>query len=199
MLARVVACYMLEIIIQGRGGQGAQTAGNLLTQAFFEEGRQVQSFASYGGARRGSPVSSVIRVDDKAITLRCDIERADAILCFDSSLLDARLLQRANQDTLLVVNSAAKFDHDSGLGSYQIFNIDAVTIAQENNLGRFVNSALLGAFCCLLGSPAVDTMSNTILAAARVKPEENAAACRAGFEVAGRQFASNGRVHGATT
>ena len=26
---------MLQIIIQGRGGQGAQTAGNLLAAAFF--------------------------------------------------------------------------------------------------------------------------------------------------------------------
>ena len=78
---------MLEIIIQGRGGQGAQTAGNLLAATFFAEGRHVQSFASYGGARRGTPVSSFIRVDDKPVRVRCDIERADAILCFDATLL----------------------------------------------------------------------------------------------------------------
>src|ERR1019366_8881181 len=56
---------LLQIIIQGRGGQGAQTAGTLLAMAFFAEGRQVQSFASYGGARRGTPVSSFIRVDNR--------------------------------------------------------------------------------------------------------------------------------------
>jgi Pyruvate/2-oxoacid:ferredoxin oxidoreductase gamma subunit len=32
---------LLQIIIQGRGGQGAQTAGNLLAMAFFAEGREV--------------------------------------------------------------------------------------------------------------------------------------------------------------
>ena len=41
---------MLEIIIQGRGGQGAQTAGNLLAGAFHAQGLHVQCFASYGGA-----------------------------------------------------------------------------------------------------------------------------------------------------
>ena len=46
---------MLQIIIQGRGGQGAQTAGQLLAMAFFAQGKQVQCFASYGGARRGTP------------------------------------------------------------------------------------------------------------------------------------------------
>ena len=97
---------MLEIIIQGRGGQGAQTAGNLLAMAYFAEGRQVQAFASYGGARRGTPVSSFLRVDDRPVRLRCDIERADAILCFDASLLQGALLAAAHSETLIVVNSA---------------------------------------------------------------------------------------------
>ena len=34
---------MLEILIQGRGGQGAQTAGNQLARAFFAEGKFVQA------------------------------------------------------------------------------------------------------------------------------------------------------------
>jgi pyruvate ferredoxin oxidoreductase gamma subunit len=180
---------MLEIIIQGRGGQGAQTAGNLLALAFFEEGKQVQSFASYGGARRGTPVTSMIRVDEKPIRLRCDIERPDAILCFDRTLLDARLLHRANRDTLIMVNSSGSPEDYSSLGDYRIFPVDAVTISQEYKLGRIVNSALLGAFCCLLGAPAVDTMSAMIFESAPVKPDENVAACRAGFEVAMQQFA----------
>ena len=101
---------MLQIIIQGRGGQGAQTAGNLLAQAFFAAGRQVQAFASYGGARRGTPVSSYLRVDDQPVRLRCDIERADAILCFDASLLQGKLLASADSRTLIVVNSARSVD-----------------------------------------------------------------------------------------
>ncbi len=180
---------MLEIIVQGRGGQGAQTAGNLLAQAFFDEGKEVQSFASYGGARRGTPVISMIRVDEKPIRLRCEIEQAGAILCFDRTLLDARLLNRANRDTLIMVNSAASAQDYSSLGDYQIFPIDAATVAQQHGLGRIVNSALLGAFCFLLGAPAADTMSAIIAESAPVQPDENVAACRAGFEVAARQFA----------
>ncbi len=182
---------MLEIIIQGRGGQGAQTAGNLLARAFFKEGKQVQSFASYGGARRGTPVTSMIRVAEKPIRLRCDIERADAILCFDRSLLDAGLLQRANRDTLIMVNSAGLPEDESSLSDYRIFPIDAVTIAREYGLGRLVNTAMLCAFCCELRSPTVDTMSTTVFEAAPVKPDENVSACRAGFEVAASQFASS--------
>ncbi len=180
---------MLEIIVQGRGGQGAQTAGNLLALAFFEEGNEVQSFASYGGARRGTPVTSMIRIDDKPIRLRCDIERPDAILCFDRTLLQAQLLPLADRDTLIMVNSADLQEDDSRLGDYRIFPVDAVTIAQQYGLGRIVNSVLLGAFCRLLGAPALDTMSTTVFESAPNKADENVAACQAGFEAAARQFA----------
>jgi Pyruvate/2-oxoacid:ferredoxin oxidoreductase gamma subunit len=83
---------------------------------------------------------------------------------------------------------ASQEDH-SRLGDYRIFPIDAVTISQQYELGRIVNSVLLGAFCCLLGAPALETMSATILESAPVKADENVAACRAGFELASRQFA----------
>ena len=74
--------------------------------AFFAEGREVQSFATYGGARRGTPVSSFIRVDDRPIRVRCDIEQADALLCFDASLLEGQLARDGRgPDTLIVVNS----------------------------------------------------------------------------------------------
>ena len=118
---------MLQIIIQGRGGQGAQTAGNLLAQAYFAQGRQVQAFSSYGGARRGTPVSSFIRVDDRPVRLRCDIERADAILCFDVTLLEGRLLGTARPDTLIVVNSArSAAEFRQLLPGYRVIPVDAL-------------------------------------------------------------------------
>src|SRR5512132_177393 len=126
---------MLQIIIQGRGGQGAQTAGNLLAMAYFAEGRQVQAFASYGGARRGTPVSSYLRVDDRPVRVRCDIERADAILCFDASLLEGRLLATAHADTLIVVNSSrsrAQFAAD--LTGYRVLPVDGLAIARRTGL-----------------------------------------------------------------
>ncbi|MBI2318822.1 MAG: 2-oxoacid:acceptor oxidoreductase family protein, partial [Betaproteobacteria bacterium] len=71
---------MLQFFIQGRGGQGAQTAGTILAQMFFQEGKEVLVYSTYGGARRGTPVSSSLRIDDKPIRMRCDIENPDAIL-----------------------------------------------------------------------------------------------------------------------
>ncbi len=171
---------MLEIVVQGRGGQGAQTAGNLLARAFFAEGRHVQTFATYGGARRGTPVFSFLRVDDAPVRLRCNIERPDAILCFDDSLLDARLLAFAGPETPLVVNSDRPATAFAALGDYRVLPVDGIDIARRNGMGRIVNSALVGAFAAVLDAPAPATLDAVLHEQVPTKREENVRACRDG-------------------
>jgi pyruvate ferredoxin oxidoreductase gamma subunit len=144
----------------------------------------VQSFATYGGARRGTPVSSFIRVDDKPIRVRCDIEKADALLCFDASLLEGRLLAAAGPRALIVVNSrrtAAQFA--AGLPGYRVLPVDGIGVSQRNGLGRIVNSALLGALACALETPGLDTLIRTVAEAAPKSGAENAAACLEGYRM----------------
>jgi pyruvate ferredoxin oxidoreductase gamma subunit len=157
--------------------------------AFFAEGREVQSFATYGGARRGTPVSSFIRVDDKPVRVRCDIERADALLCFDSSLLEGRLLAAAGPRTLIVVNSGrtpAQFA--AALPGYRVLPLDGIAVSQRNGLGRIVNSALLGAFARALETPRLETLMRTIAESAPKHGRENAAACLEGYRLIDAQL-----------
>jgi pyruvate ferredoxin oxidoreductase gamma subunit len=173
---------VLQIIIQGRGGQGAQTAGNLLAMAFFAQGRQVQCFASYGGARRGTPVSSYLRVDDRPVRLRCDIERADAILCFDATLLEGRLLAAAHAGTKVIVNSAQSVAHFAQvLPGYQVIPVDGLGLARSNGLGRIVNSGLLGALARALESPSMAVLERTLTEHSPKLHDENVAACEDGY------------------
>jgi pyruvate ferredoxin oxidoreductase gamma subunit len=173
---------LLQIIIQGRGGQGAQTAGTLLAMAFFAEGRQVQSFASYGGARRGTPVSSFIRVDDRPIRVRCDVEQADAILCFDASLLEGRLLATARPDTQIVVNSSrTREEFAEKLPGYRVIPVDGISIARRHGLGRIVNSALLGAFARAIEAPKLEVLTRALIDEAPKLHDENIAACEEGY------------------
>jgi len=174
---------VLQIMIQGRGGQGAQMAGQILATAFFHEGKYVQAYATYGGARRGTAVSSFIRVDDKPIRLRCDIEIPDAILCFDSSLLGENLLKGATENTLILVNSSKSPEEFKSLGNYRINTIDGKAIAHNQGLGRIVNSALLGAFTCLLGAPSIENMQKVVAEMSPVKKEQNSNACQEGYDV----------------
>ena len=180
----------LQIILQGRGGQGAQLAGSVLAMAFFAEGREVQSFATYGGARRGTPVSAFIRVDDKPVRVRCDIDRADAVLCFDATLLEARLLAAAGPGTLIVVNSRrtpAQFAAE--LPGYRVLPVDGIGVAQRNGLGRIVNSALLGALACALQDPPLETLSRIVSEESPSRARENVAACLEGYRLVEAQLA----------
>jgi pyruvate ferredoxin oxidoreductase gamma subunit len=171
-------------VIQGRGGQGAQVAGNLLAMAFFAEGREVQCFATYGGARRGTPVSSFLRVDERPIRLRCDIEQADAILCFDASLLAGPLLARAKPGALIVVNSRrAAREFASELPGYRVFPLDGIGVAQRHGLGRIVNSTLLGAFARALEAPRLETLRQAIVESAPKQAQQNADACLEGYRL----------------
>lgn len=182
---------MLQIIIQGRGGQGAQTAGNLLATAFFAEGRQVQSFASYGGARRGTPVNSFIRVADRPIRVRCDIERADAILCFDASLLAGPLLAAAGPDTLIVVNSSrAPADFAADLPGRRVIPVDGLSISRRHGLGRIVNSALLGGFARAIAAPALSVLTQVLGDEAPKLHDENIAACEEGYRAVAEQMSA---------
>jgi pyruvate ferredoxin oxidoreductase gamma subunit len=181
---------VLQIIIQGRGGQGTQTAGNLLAAAFFAEGRQVQSFASYGGARRGTPVTSFIRIDDRPIRVRCDIERPDAILCFDASLLEGRLLAAAGADTLIVVNSSKAPEQFAAiLPGNRVIPVDAIAISRRHGLQRIVNSALLGALARAVGAPSFDVLTRVLSAEAPKLHDENIAACEEGYQCVDAQLA----------
>ena len=177
---------MIEIIILGRGGQGAQTAGNLLAQAFFANGLHVQTFATYGGARRGTPVTSSLRVDDKPIRLRCNIAHASALLCFDDSLLDADFLKLARDGAPIVVNSSRPAQELIGAGQQRIIPVEGRAIARRNNMGKVVNSALLGGFVAALGQPDIDTMCQIIEENAPARKTENVAACRDAYDLMAR-------------
>lgn len=180
---------MLQIIIQGRGGQGAQTAGNLLAMTYFAEGRHVQAFASYGGARRGTPVSSFLRVDDKPVRLRCDIERADAILCFDASLLQGALLATAHSETLIMVNSArTPAEFRAALPGYRVVPVDGLAISRRNGLGRIVNSALLGGLARAVGDPPLAVLQRLLQEQSPKLQDENVAACIDGYRAVEAQL-----------
>jgi len=176
---------VLQFIIQGRGGQGAQLAGKILADMYFQEGKHVLSYATYGGARRGTPVSSLLRVDEKPIRLRCDIENPDVIVCFDPSLLQGGpLLQGASAQTVVLINSALPAEAFGHLGEFKVRTIDAMNIAKKNNLGRIVNTTLVGATLGMLGYANTDLLQKVVGETSPVKSEENVAACLEGYRLA---------------
>lgn len=174
---------MLQIIVQGRGGQGAQMAGDILANVFFREGKYVQAFSTYGGARRGAAVSSFIRVDDRPIRLRCGIENPDVIVCFDPSLLNDDLLSGATENTLVVINSPKAPEQYEHLGKFKVVTVDAKAVAQANQLGRIMNTTVVGAVVGLLGQPGLEVLRQVVAEMSPVKIDQNVQACMDGYMI----------------
>jgi len=69
---------LVEIRWHGRGGQGAVTSTELLARAAINEGKDAQSFPSFGPERRGAPVMAFDRIDpNKPIRVRADVTEPD--------------------------------------------------------------------------------------------------------------------------
>ena len=141
---------MVEIRFHSLGGQGAVTLINMLAQAGDLIGRHVQAFPFFGAERRGAPVKSYVRMDDKSIDLRSQIYRPDYLVVMSPSLVDAAMAEGTKESTVILVNmkeEAAK----SRLTRlpFAVYVVDATSIALDLGMEvegmPVVNIAFLGA------------------------------------------------------
>ena len=78
---------MIEIRIHGRGGQGNVAAAELLSVGAFMDGKFSQAFPSFGAERIGAPVMAFVRIDDKKIRTREDVQNPDYLIVQDYNLI----------------------------------------------------------------------------------------------------------------
>jgi 2-oxoacid:acceptor oxidoreductase gamma subunit (pyruvate/2-ketoisovalerate family) len=171
---------MLQIRIHGRGGQGAQVACQILAAAFFRAGREVQAFASYGGERRGAPVTAFLRVDDRPLRLRCEIERADHLIVLDPVLLADIDPASLHEHGVVVVNAPAALCGRGPLGA-RVVEVDAGAIAARAGLGPIVGTAMLGAFAAATGLLSLDDLRAAVADGSPARQEANVSACVAAY------------------
>ena len=173
---------MLEIRLNGRGGQGSMVAAKILAVAAARENLHVQAFPEFGVERRGAPVCAYVRIARTQIHERGRIQHPQHLMVLDSSLVQMiDLTADAEPGGWIVVNSRhppeayqARFD------GFRVATVDANSIAIAHRLGSrvapFVNSAMLGAFTRAVPFVALDTLLETIRENSPMKPDENVAA-----------------------
>jgi len=169
---------MKEITFFGRGGQGAVVGSEIMAEAYFREGRQVQSFPSFGVERRGAPVMAFLRVDNEFIYLRSQIYKAQLGLVFSADIMQGPNFKPMLADNAqLIVNAS---DDIKPIDGIRIARIDATAIAREHKLGStaqpLVNSAMLGAFAKVAGDITLDNLLGAVEVLVPQHPERNLAA-----------------------
>lgn len=184
---------MIEIRFHGRGGQGAAVASSIIADAIFSEGRNVQSFPMFGVERRGAPVAAFIRVDDKPIRVKCEVEEPAYVLVMDPTLIEAvDVTSGVKAKGVIVVNSPRE-PAELGLDEdFAVRTFDGTSLAVEHGLGTrtapIVNTTMLGAFAKVTGLVGIDALAASIKKYfPRDRDGKNAGAARAAFEAARKE------------
>ena len=175
---------MIEIKFYGRGGQGAVIASQILAKVFFLMGKYPQCFSVFGGERRGAPVASFLRVDDKKILLKCEIMRPDELVYLAPDLVDeSEVASILKPGGLLLINNALTTNDFSALRHFRLALVDALAIAEEMGMGATINTAMLGAYARASGAVPMDVLEQVIRESVPAKVEANVAAARRAYEV----------------
>ena len=145
---------LYEIRWHGRGGQGAVTVAKIVAQAAHFKGYQgVTAAPSFGAERRGIPVSALTRVSTEEIAVVSQVEKPNAVVVLDQSLLKYQeVISGLVSGGWLVVNSWLHPKELNIKGDFNIATADATKVCRELGLMvgglPMVNTAMLGAFAC---------------------------------------------------
>lgn len=150
---------MKEIRIQGRGGQGAVLAAELVVVAAFEDGKYGQAFPAFGGERRGAPVQAFVRLDDRPIRIRYRVSQPDYVIILDRTLpAMVDVLAGLKPGGMALIDSEKSPDTQEWSADAPVYAVPATRIALDVFGQPFVNPAMLGAWSAAAGEISVEAL-----------------------------------------
>ncbi len=180
---------MIEIRFHGRGGQGTVVASKVLADAIAKEGNHVQAYPEFGVERRGAPVFSFIRIDDKPIYDKSRIYEPDHVVVVDPTLVDAiDVTEGLKEGGWIIINSDKRPEDFEFPKKYRVAAINATEIAVKHKLGTLaapiVNTAIVGAVIRILKLTKLDSLLQAIAEGIPLKPRDNQLAAQEAYEKA---------------
>lgn len=151
---------IINIVIHGRGGQGAVTASQIIVEAAYlsKNFADVTAFPSFGAERRGAPIQAYAKLSkNKKIWDRSSIEEPDILIVFDESVLSDEIVSSLKQDGIFIVNSSK--DPDFFKLNYSLSDNTKIIVADINKLA--IENELI-----IDGNPIVNTPILGLLAKA---------------------------------
>ena len=155
---------MIEIRIHGRGGQGNVAAAELLSIAAFKGGKYAQAFPSFGAERVGAPVQAFVRISDKKIRTREEVQNPDYLIVQDYHLINTvPVLEGLKPEGLILINSEKAPEELMLKTTAAVETIPATEIALEI-IGRPIpNAIMIGAFCSITGLISLEAVQEAIM------------------------------------
>ncbi len=160
---------IVSIAMQGRGGQTAVTASQLLAKFAFESGfKDVFCIPIIGAERRGAPIKAFTKLSKKnQIKTYDSVTNPDYMLIFDTTLLEIpRIREGIPAGTTLIINSDKPVNTDGLPDNLTIYLVDATGICIGHKFmissGPILNVPMLGAFGKVTGYYDLNTMNKVL-------------------------------------
>jgi 2-oxoglutarate ferredoxin oxidoreductase subunit gamma len=149
-----------QIIISGFGGQGALFAGQLLTYAGLEEGRNVAWLPSYGPEMRGGTARCTVTVSDEPIGSPIT-DTPSAVIALNPPSLEM-FEPKIQAGGLLIVNSSIAKE-EVKRNDIRSLRIPATDLARDEFQNeRMANMILLGALVRMTGLVTLDSVMTAL-------------------------------------
>ncbi len=156
---------LFEIVIVGRGGQGAKTASQFIAEAALGENKHVQAFPEYGPERSGAPVKAYNRISEKHITTYAPVVNPDVVMVIDPTLIGPiDVTEGLTKDGTLIVNTPKNAEEIKKETNFKgkVYTVDATKIAIDTVGRNLPNTPMLGAFVKITKAVPLDAVKNSI-------------------------------------
>lgn len=148
-----------EILLSGFGGQGALFAGQLLSYAAMDSGREVTWIPSYGPEMRGGTANCTVVIADDEIGSPF-VQYPEAVIVMNLPSLD-KYEPNVKKGGLLIVNKSM-VNRKPNRSDIRVVEIPASEIAQELGDPRMTNMVLLGGLLANLPILAIETVEKSL-------------------------------------
>ena len=169
---------MLEIRWHSKTGQGAVTAAKSLATVLAKTGKQVQSFAYYTSAKRGSSMTAYNRIDDKTISNHEKYMEPDYVFVLDTNLIytDEITANCTNKTKYIITSSISKEKLIANIPKLQsiqerVFVLDCFQIAKDTIGKKIPSTPMLGAFIKVSEISEIEYFKNTMKSVLKSLPK----------------------------
>jgi 2-oxoglutarate ferredoxin oxidoreductase subunit gamma len=132
-----------RVLMAGFGGQGIMFMGKLLAHACMREGKRVTWLPSYGPEMRGGTANCVVTVSERRIGSPY-VVKPDSLIAMNRPSLD-KFETSVRTGGLIMLNSSMIKDNVRR-GDIEVYEIQAIDIAEELGNVRISNMVALGAY-----------------------------------------------------
>ncbi len=157
-----------DLFISGFGGQGVLLAGNLLSLAAMNEGKNVSFFPAYGVEKRGGAAMCTVVIADGDVGSPV-IGNPSVTIVLNQASFD-KYASRVKSGGICIVNSSlvevSRFERND----LEIVSLPMNQIAMDLGDARMVNMVAIGAYVAKTGAVSLSSLADGLT---KALPERN--------------------------